>query len=260
MNRLKGIHSLFRVQVLKSNFIPVCVAAVPTPANLKRRQSGFTQSDLVLTLAALFFLVCVAIPMVSRSRENSRRIQCEENLRKVTGAILKYAEEHDHRVPQLKNSPPPGGWWYYKEEVKGYLGLTGPSSAQDKVFACPSDRGFGLAGEPIQPFWKSPKHDFTSYVLNGVDLPGIPNIAGRELSSIQDPAKTLLVMEWSAHGPLSWHRSKTGLANAPFYDGAENVVGYVDGHVSLTRFHYDGINAAYTRDPVPGYDYKFSGD
>jgi hypothetical protein len=110
------------------------------------------------------------------------------------------------------------------------------------------------------PFCLSKKHNFTSYVLNGVTLPGVPNIAGWPLASVKDPARTLLVMEWTAHAPLSWHKSRTGKANTPFYDDAESVVGFADGHVSLIKIYYDGMNAAYTRDPIPGYEYKYSGD
>jgi hypothetical protein len=67
-------------------------------------------------------------------------------------------------------------------------------------------------------------------------------------------------MEWTAHAPLSWHKSKTGKRNMPFYCDAESVVGFVDGHVALTRIYYDGYNAAYTQDPIYGYDYQYSGD
>ena len=66
-------------------------------------------------------------------------------------------------------------------------------------------------------------------------------------------------MEWVAHAPLSWHRSRTGRANTPFYNDAESVVGFVDGRVALIKVYYDGLNAAYTRDPAPGYNYKYSG-
>jgi hypothetical protein len=66
-------------------------------------------------------------------------------------------------------------------------------------------------------------------------------------------------MEWVAHGPLSWHRSRTGKANAPFYKDAESVVAFADGQVSFIPIYFDGFNPAYTRDPIPGYAYKFSG-
>jgi type II secretory pathway pseudopilin PulG len=225
-----------------------------------RASAGFSQADLVLVLAGLSLLAAIALPTTARSREKARLAQCLDNLKKVNGAVLQYAEEHGRTLPLLNDSPAPGGWWFYKEEVKSYLGLSGPSSAADKVFACPSDRGYGMNSEQTQPFWRSPKFNFTSYVYNGVTLAGVPSVAGRSLSSIQNPAVTLLTMEWVAHAPLSWHASRTGVENTPFYCDAESVVGFVDGHVALTPIYYDGINAAYTRDPVPGYAYKFSGD
>jgi hypothetical protein len=93
-----------------------------------------------------------------------------------------------------------------------------------------------------------------------VTMPGMPNLAGLPLSSVQQPKRTLLVMEWTAHAPLSWHKSKTGRKNSPFYCDAQSVVGFVDGHASLTRIYYDGYNAAYTQDPIAGYDYQYSGN
>lgn len=219
---------------------------------------AFTGTDLLVVAATAMLLAAVVTPVVLRSSAKSRMELCKANLQQVSRAVLQYADEHK-ALPAMKENRPPGPWWWYKEQVKGYLGLTEKSSPQDKVFACPSDRGYG-AGAKETPFWRSEKHNFTSYVFNGVNLPGVPNIAGRPVSSIIAPNTTLLVMEWTAHAPLSWHRSKTGRSNAPFYTDAESVVGFVDGHVSLTRIYFDGYNAAYTRDPIPGYDYKYSGD
>jgi prepilin-type processing-associated H-X9-DG protein len=88
----------------------------------------------------------------------------------------------------------------------------------------------------------------------------MPHIAGRQTGSIASPEKTLLIMEWTAHAPLSWHRSKTGRANTPFYSDAESMVGFVDGHVAFVPIYYDGYSAAFTRDPIPGYAYKYGGD
>ena len=66
-----------------------------------------------------------------------------------------------------------------------------------------------------------------------------------------------MVMEWTAHAPLSWHTSKTGRKNAPFYCDAKSVAGFVDGHVSYIPIYYDGYNAAYTQEPIAGYEYQF---
>lgn len=242
---------------------------VPLPGNAcptRRRPSGggsagrgfrgFTFPDLLVVLAVVAVLAAVAVPMFLKSRGQARLSQCMVNLQQVNRAVLMYADEHRGILPLIRPSPPTGTWFWYKEKVKGYVGLRGPSSPQDRVFACPNDRGYDNQG----PFCQSAKFDYTSYVFNGVNVPGVPNIAGRPVSSVKDPAKTLLTMEWTAHPPLSWHASRTGSENFPFYNDAENVVGFVDGAVRFIKIYYDGVNPAFTRDPIPGYQYKYSGD
>ena len=207
----------------------------------------------------LFLLLAVALSMVSRSRAAARLVVCTSNLGQVGKAILSYTQDNRDALPNVVK-PKLEPQWAYKEVVKKYVGLTGLSSPADKVFGCPDDRGYAEEGK-IQPFRTSSRYDYTSYSFNGVTFPpAMPNIAGRTLGSIREPDRTLLVMEWAAHAPISWHRSKTGTANMPFYDDAECVVTFVDGRTKLIKIYYDGINAAYTRDPIPGYAYKYSGD
>jgi hypothetical protein len=212
--------------------------------------------DLVLLLATLVLLTTLATAMLINHNAKIRQAQCAANLKAVTHAVLQYAEENRRLLPAMERPPQTGVWFWYKELVKGYAGLTGPSSPADRVFACPDDRGYTDAG----PFCRNAKYDYGSYAFNGVDLPGVPNLAGKSLDIIQDPGRTLLVMEWSAHAPLSWHKSRTGRKNHPFYNNAENVVGFVDGHVKFIPIYYDGVNPAYSRDPIPGYEYKYSPD
>lgn len=226
------------------------------PSPTVRRASAFTLPDLLVTLAVFAVLGAVLVPVLMTTRAKARQAQCAANLKNVTGAVLMYADEHKGALPLLSPASQKSTWWFYKEQVKSYAGLSGPSSSRDKVFACPSDRGYDEAG----PFCLSAKFDYGSYVFNGVNLPGLPNLAGQTVSSIKEPGKTLLTMEFTAHAPLSWHRSLTGKKNHPFYNNAESMVGFVDGSVKFIPIYYDGLNAAYTRDPIPGYAYKFSGD
>jgi len=224
------------------------------------RSGGFTLPDLLVVVALLSVLAAIAVPLVAHNRAKSRLTQCIGNLQQVNRAVLLYANDEQGRLPSMKNCPAPGAWWYYKEQVKTYVNLTGPPSPEDKVFGCPDDRGYGEGTEESRPFRLSKKHLFTSYVFNGVNLPGMPNVAGREVASIKDPTTTLLTMEWTAHAPLSWHHSRTGRANMPFYNNAESVVGFVDGHVAFLPIYFDGCNAAYTCDPIPGYAYRYSAE
>ncbi len=231
------------------------------PVEMWRRSAvhAFAFPDLLSLIAALSLLLAVALPLATNARNKSQQQQCTGRLGQVTRAVLSYSEDNSGKLPEADAALKGPVWWYYKEQVKMRLGLDslrGPSSAADKEFACPADRGY----EDRKPFRLSPKFDYTSYVFNGVHLPGVPNVAGRTVSSIKEPGRTLLVMEWSAHAPLSWHRSRTREKNEPFYNDAESVVSFVDGNVDFIPIYYDGINPAYTRDPIPGYKYKYSGD
>ena len=216
---------------------------------------GFTRTDLLAALAAIIVLLAVGLNWRRRAQQNARAKVCMSNLRQIAHGVLQFANEHGGSLPGAFHADSGEAWWWYKEQVKGYIGLTGVSSEKNREFACPMDRGYSDPG----PFWSNPRFDYTSYVFNGVTLPGTPNIAGWKVSEIIEPKRTLSVMEWSAHAPLSWHWSKTGSANAPFYSDAESITSFVDGHVDRVKIYYDGYNAAYTRDPIAGYDYRYSG-
>ncbi len=221
-----------------------------------RESRGFTFPDLLVVVAVLMLIVAVVFPTWAQGRAKARQSQCTGNLSQVNRAVLLFAESNNDRLPDAEPGMKGGVWWWYKELVKGELGLRNPSSPADKIFACPDDRGY----EEGKPFRLSAKFDYGSYVFNGVNLPGVPNIAGRTVATVREPSLTLLMMEWTAHAPLSWHRSRTGKKNQPFYSNAQSVVGFVDGRVDFIPIYYDGMNAAYTRDPIPGYHYKYSGN
>jgi hypothetical protein len=217
--------------------------------------TGFTRTDFLVTIAMSAVLAAVVIAPLTAGRAKSRLAVCTGNLQQVARAVLRFAEDHGTTLPGLMHTESGDSWWWYKEEIKSYVGLSGPSSTNDAAFACPLDRGYS---DP-RPFSKNPRFDYSSYVFNGVNLLGVPNIAGWKLPSVTQPKRTLLVMEWVAHAPLSWHRSRTGKENAPFYRDAGSVVAFADGHADFIKIYYDGYNAAYTRDPIPGYNYKYSG-
>lgn len=221
-------------------------------ANHPRR--GFTLTDLLVGVACLSVLGAILLAQQIRARTNARLTTCTGNLAQVTRATLDYANDQHQSLPGGDATDKRDLWWWYKELVKSYAGLHGESSDKDTLFACPEDRGYT---EPI-PFRQSARFDFNSYVFNGVTLPGMPNISGLSLAAVNHPQRTLLVMEWTAHAPLSWHASKTGRKNAPFYCDAKSVAGFVDGHVSFIPIYFDGYNAAFTQDPIASYEYQYS--
>jgi|SRR5438128_7746304 len=226
------------------------------PQTVSRPCRAFTRTDLVVAVAVMTLLTAVIMTPLVALKRKARLSVCMDNVRQVDRAVLLYCEDNRKTLPGPIAGQQVDCWWWYKEQVKRYIGLTGQPSTNDTAFACPEDRGYSDPG----PFCRNARFDYGSYVFNGVTLAGVPNIAGRQLPSVKLPQTTLLVMEWTAHAPLSWHKSKTGKQNSPFYCDAQSVVAFVDGHVSFSKIYYDGYNAAYTRDPIVGYDYKYSGD
>jgi type II secretory pathway pseudopilin PulG len=212
---------------------------------------AFTLVELLTVIATTGILAALLLPALSQAKENGRRTSCTSNLRQVNLAIRLYADDCADALPVLPdpNPYPNGIGAFYKQLVKGYLGLTGPASPNEKVFICPSDRIFR----------RQAGHAFTSYTFNGYEIgPGaIPRITGEKLGAIRSPAKAVLVGEWPAFFGGSWH---------PFISGdcldAKAVLSFVDGHASFNRIYWDGVSDSNpgSYEPPAGYDYRWDGE
>src|SRR5690349_1972962 len=98
--------------------------------------------DLLVLVAVLAIAAAIIVPLQFARRAEARQSLCMNNLRQVNRAVLLYAEESQGALPAIATLKDDPIWWFYKELVKGHVGLSGKSSAADKVFACPSDRGY----------------------------------------------------------------------------------------------------------------------
>jgi prepilin-type processing-associated H-X9-DG protein len=70
-----------------------------------------------------------------------------------------------------------------------------------------------------------------------------------------------MIAEMPTFAPYSWHNPKRPYStdNAHFND-SQNMVAFVDGHVSYIKMYYDGDKIAWAYNPPGGYDYQWSGD
>jgi prepilin-type N-terminal cleavage/methylation domain-containing protein len=71
--------------------------ATPRPA----RPSGYTIIEMLVVVAIILVLLAIIVPSLQRSRDVSRRLVGQANIRSLTQYVLAYAGRHDSKLPNL---------------------------------------------------------------------------------------------------------------------------------------------------------------
>ena len=249
---------------------------------------AFTLIELLVVIAIFAILGALLFPVISSTKAKAKRAICLSNLKQINLGLRMYTDDFSDFSPSTPatNSSPALenfiAFTGYKKLMKGNVGLNGASSPHDKLFACPADtfyfdgtlNGRGYVGHGLH---EESFTDYSSYAFNaGTTNPVLgafsPGLAGRKISSINNPSRTILVTEIPALFPHSWHNPKRPLSSAQnaVFNDAKNVVSFVDGHVRYIKIHWrtnriesGGISYVMNSadyDPPAGYDYQWSGD
>lgn len=234
---------------------------------------GFTLVELLAVIAVSAILMALLLPALSRANARAYRPACINNLRQINLGVRLYADDSEDTAPGNRTNSL-DAFTAYRQLMKNYVGSDGASSSGEKLFACPADRFYYDYEQHVsQSLHRQARNDYSSYAFNAGNLPPgappdkppihpWPGIAGRKLSSVRDPARTVLVAEFAALLPFSWHDP----GGRSHYNNARDVVSFVDGHVSYIKMYWDPNNAvpghqeSWHYDPPAGYDYKWSAD
>jgi prepilin-type N-terminal cleavage/methylation domain-containing protein len=225
---------------------------------LSRRVRAFTLLELLVVIAVIGIIAALLLPGLSHVQAKARRATCLGNLKQINLGLRMYADDNGDTLPNTN-----AVMVAYKRLMKTYVGLEAPSSPNDHLFTCPADRfvvdtlqNVRLAGS----IHEDAAWDFSSYGFNGLNRmsESLPGVAGRKLSSIHEPAQTVLLAEVSALRGFSWHAP----ANPPVVNNAPSVTSFADGHVDYIKIYWDGYlgktDWPIFYDPPAGYNYKWS--
>jgi prepilin-type N-terminal cleavage/methylation domain-containing protein/prepilin-type processing-associated H-X9-DG protein len=104
--------------------------------NSGQRRGAFTLVELLVVIGIIAILIGILIPVLSRAREQSKRIGCLANLRTMGQAMLMYANNHRDRLP---NSNPPLTVADYTATNEVLVAFNRDYIRAAETFHCPGD-------------------------------------------------------------------------------------------------------------------------
>ena len=233
---------------------------------------SFSLIELLVVIAIIAILAAILFPVLNAANARAQKTVCLNNLKQIGTGIHLYADENNDTLPNIvvtNDMPWSYQWRFFKELTKSYDGLSGTSSPQDKLFACPSDK-FHYLDDLDTPLFYTPLcqtnwSDYCSYWFSRLNLVENPDggfysgIAGVKISSLHNTAKTLMVVDQPACYAYSWHQRVPMSDPGPdMMNDIRNTAVFVDGHADYIKFYWDGsdtIPCYYN--PPDGYEYQW---
>ncbi len=205
---------------------------------------GFTLIELLTVIAIIGILAAILIPVVSRVREQARRMACTSNLRQLITGVYMYANDNNDHIPRTGT----GGAANFRgygagEGIRNRDFTNAPRGLGElypiytdalEIYWCPSYQQLtgGLFDEQIVRF-RNIGHKHTSYVYRGragTSNDGGTPAAGSEyrLPHYVDRGMALISDKYETNAGRDWDPPSDRMFSS--HEGGSNVA-YADSSV-----------------------------
>lgn len=157
---------------------------------VKRIKTGFTLIELLVVIAIIAILAAILFPVFVGAKAKSQQVNCSNNLRQITIALLQYADDWQGYLPGLNVF---GDLTDASSSTKSNKGPLWKYIKTRNVFICPVDYIRRREKDPTKRF------NFT-YTINGYMTiaetdRNAANYVGVSLSKSKNARRTVLVID-----------------------------------------------------------------
>jgi prepilin-type N-terminal cleavage/methylation domain-containing protein/prepilin-type processing-associated H-X9-DG protein len=186
------------------------------------RCSGFTLIELLVVIAIMGVLVGLLLPVLSSARAASRQAACGNNLRQLYMATELYTGRYDDWYPPAATPDNNHRWHGARRSSSDPWDHTrGPLYKfleEPQIHSCPAIAGLDMASSGAYELGAG-GYGYNEQYVGGSpakDLEGMCSPA--KLSSIRNPADTILFGDAAALDPATKELIEYGFAEAPYYE------------------------------------------
>src|ERR1044071_5860979 len=130
---------------------------------MSRKSAGFTLIELLVVIAIIAILAAMLLPVLSKSPERVRRVNCMSNLRQIVVASSLYEDSNNDFLPT--------GYWTPQNPVPGETIMTGPDIW---IYSFPHNIGILMTAKylPVAPgIPYCPSRRLGRYSITGMGSP-----------------------------------------------------------------------------------------